>query len=142
MPSPRQLMQFKTEVWDPVMYGGSNDSDVGWGPMTGNASDAPGNPLASKQLGRGQLGYKLRGGDTYFREGVRPGQGLRPLPRFGGQAQQQSMLTPQPGQPRNRTQGADIRLPTGRNLGIQGTQMGPEPRDIGDILDRLREQRQ
>jgi hypothetical protein len=70
-PSPQQLMRFKTQVWDPVV-GGSNLSDVGWGPMTGNASAG----VAANQFRRGTLGYKMRGGDTYFRELVRPGQGL------------------------------------------------------------------
>jgi hypothetical protein len=68
-PTPQQLMRFKTQVWDPVVAG-SNTSDIGWGPMTGNASAG----VAANQFRRGTLGYKMRGGDTYFRELVRPGQ--------------------------------------------------------------------
>lgn len=64
-PTPAQLMRFKTQVWDPVMAG-SNLSDVGWGPMTGNASAG----VAARQFRRGTLGYKLPGGDTYFREAI------------------------------------------------------------------------
>lgn len=73
-PTPAQLMRFKTQVWDPVMAG-SNTSDVGWGPMTGNASAG----VAANQFRRGTLGYKMQGGDTYFRELVRPGVGLPTL---------------------------------------------------------------
>lgn len=63
-PSASELEQFKTQVLGPVMNG-SNLSDVGFGPMTGNASGS----VASHQFARGQQGYKLQGGDVYFREG-------------------------------------------------------------------------
>jgi hypothetical protein len=62
-PSPEQVMRFYQAVLEPVLRG-SNVSDVGYGPMTGNASG----PLAIKQL-RNLEGYKLNGADTYLREG-------------------------------------------------------------------------
>ena len=78
--SREQVEAFKREVWDPVMNG-SNLSDVGWGPMTGNASNdpskGPGGMVARNQFARGTAGYQMQGGDTYFREGVPPGV---PLP--------------------------------------------------------------
>jgi hypothetical protein len=63
-PTPQQIEKFKREVWDPVMKG-SNLSDIGWGPMTGNASGS----VARDQFAKGTQGYKMAGGDTYFREG-------------------------------------------------------------------------
>jgi Meckel syndrome type 1 protein len=63
-PNAAQLAAFKRDVWDPVVAG-SNYSDVGWGPMTGNASG----PVAAHQFGHGTPGYRVRaGGDTYFLE--------------------------------------------------------------------------
>jgi hypothetical protein len=73
--SNAQIEQFKSQVLAPVMNG-SNMSDIGWGPMTGNASNAPGNQVANHQFSRGQLGYTFGNGESYFRENVRPGQGL------------------------------------------------------------------
>lgn len=63
MPSSSELEQFKSQVLGPVMNG-SNMSDVGFGPMTGNASAG----VAARQFAR-QQGYHLKGGDSYFREG-------------------------------------------------------------------------
>lgn len=76
-PTPAQLMRFKTQVWDRVVAG-SNVSDVGWGPMTGNASNQPGNRLADKQMTR-MPGYRMPNGEYYFRERVSPGQRLPTL---------------------------------------------------------------
>src|SRR5262249_57192163 len=44
---------------------GSNLSDVGYGPMTGNASAN----VAAHQFAKGDPGYQLQAGDAYFREG-------------------------------------------------------------------------
>jgi hypothetical protein len=63
-PTAEEFAAFKRDVWGPVSRG-SNLSDIGWGPMTGNASGG----VARNQFARGTLGYKLNGGDTYFREG-------------------------------------------------------------------------
>jgi hypothetical protein len=63
MPSNAEIEQFKNDVLGPVMQG-SNLSDVGYGPMTGNASGS----VAAHQFAR-QHGYHLQGGDSYFREG-------------------------------------------------------------------------
>jgi hypothetical protein len=83
-PSPTELAAFKRDVWDPVV-GGSNYSDVGWGPMTGNASAGQ----AALQYGKGTPGYRIKqGGDTYFREGP-----FRQLPAMNTTvAQQQSPI--------------------------------------------------
>jgi Phage tail lysozyme len=62
--SKEDVAKFKRDVLAPVMAG-SNQSDVGYGPMTGNASGS----VAAHQFARGTPGYKLPGGDTYFREG-------------------------------------------------------------------------
>ena len=43
---------------------GSNLSDVGYGPMTGNASA----DVAAHQFAKGDRGYRLQAGDAYFRE--------------------------------------------------------------------------
>jgi hypothetical protein len=89
--SPQQLEKFKREVYDVVFppdgSPGSNLSDVGWGPMTGNASNDPRQGergmVAKHQYLKGAQGYSMRksGGDDYFREHVRPGDGL---PQAGG----------------------------------------------------------
>ncbi len=63
-PNQAQLNDFKKNVLDPVLKG-SNMSDNGHGPMTGNASGK----VAQHQFQRGTPGYKMAGGDTYFREG-------------------------------------------------------------------------
>ncbi|MGC1353812.1 MAG: hypothetical protein WA858_29155 [Xanthobacteraceae bacterium] len=47
------------------MLRGSNLSDVGYGPMTGNASA----DVAAHQFAKGDRGYRLQAGDAYFREG-------------------------------------------------------------------------
>jgi hypothetical protein len=62
-PTPQEVAQFKREVWDPVMKG-SNLSDIGYGPMTGNASQ----DLAGRQMQR-MHGYTMQTGESYFREG-------------------------------------------------------------------------
>jgi hypothetical protein len=71
---------FQKNVWDPVMKQGTNISDVGWGPMTGNASAN----VAAHQYYRGQYGYSLNNptshGDDYFREHVGPNDRLPPMP--------------------------------------------------------------
>lgn len=84
--SPQQMEKFKREVYDVVFppdgSPGSNLSDVGYGPMTGNASNDPRmgerGMVAKHQYLRGTQGYSMRkaGGDDYFREHVRPGDGL------------------------------------------------------------------
>ena len=80
--NPAAFAAYKREVWDPVMKQGSNLSDVGWGPMTGNASDNPRagerGMVATHQYRRGTLGYDGRpmGGDQWFRENLRPGDRL------------------------------------------------------------------
>jgi hypothetical protein len=62
-PTPQEIEAFKRDVLAKVMAG-SNLSDVGWGPMTGNASAG----VAAHQFAKGTHGYKMRGGDTYFLE--------------------------------------------------------------------------
>jgi hypothetical protein len=84
--SPQQLAAFKRDVYDVVFppdgSPGSNLSDVGWGPMTGNASNDPRmgerGMVAKHQYMKQAQGYSMRksGGDDYFREHVGPGQGL------------------------------------------------------------------
>lgn len=60
-PTPEQFAAFKANVWNPVMRG-SNLSDVGWGPMTGNASA----DVAERAMQR-KKGYRM-GAESYFRE--------------------------------------------------------------------------
>jgi hypothetical protein len=84
--SPAQQAAFKRDVYDVVFppdgSPGSNLSDVGWGPMTGNASNDPRmgekGMVAKHQYMHNAQGYSMRksGGDDYFREHVSPGQGL------------------------------------------------------------------
>jgi hypothetical protein len=84
--TPQQQAAFKRDVFDVVFPPnggpGSNLSDVGWGPMTGNASNDPRmgerGMVAKHQYMRGTQGYSMRrsGGDDYFREHVRPGDSL------------------------------------------------------------------
>jgi hypothetical protein len=69
-PSGAEIAAFQRDVLGPVMKG-SNYSDIGWGPMTGNASGK----TAADQFRARQIGYKVHGGDYYFREGP-----LRRLP--------------------------------------------------------------
>ena len=96
--SPAQLAAFERDVWNPVMHQGSNKSDVGWGPMTGNASNDPRRGergmVAKHQYMKGTQGYSMRkaGGDDYFREHVGPGQGL---PEMGGGANTAQRLSDQ-----------------------------------------------
>lgn len=63
-PSDEDVLIFAKAVIDPIMRG-SNLSDVGYGPMTGNASAG----VAAHQFARGTPGYQLQAGDAYFREG-------------------------------------------------------------------------
>jgi hypothetical protein len=79
-PTPAEVEDFKRNVLGPVMAG-SNESDVGWGPMTGNASGG----VAARQQ---QRGYKLAGGDQYFLEGP-----VRRLPTMPGAAPTQVAQT-------------------------------------------------
>jgi hypothetical protein len=100
--SPQQLEKFKREVYDVVFppdgSPGSNLSDVGYGPMTGNASNDPRmgerGMVAKHQYMRGTQGYSMRksGGDDYFREHVRPGDAL---PQAGGQTATAQAIAPQ-----------------------------------------------
>jgi hypothetical protein len=62
-PTPDEVETFKT-VLTAVLHG-SNLSDVGYGPMTGNASA----DVAAHQFAKGDPGYQLQAGDAYFREG-------------------------------------------------------------------------
>jgi hypothetical protein len=62
-PTPEQFAAFKRDIWDPVMKG-SNLSDIGYGPMTGNASGS----TAAAQFRNKTPGYTF-GQETYFREG-------------------------------------------------------------------------
>lgn len=64
MPSPQEVEDFKNVVLEAVLRG-SNLSDVGYGPMTGNASAG----VAAHQFAHGTPGYQLQAGDAYFREG-------------------------------------------------------------------------
>ena len=71
-----ELQHFKTVILPRVLAG----SDVVKG-MTGNASDAPGNPVRSNQIRRGTPytdEFRKEGGDTYFDEDV--GKTLPRLP--------------------------------------------------------------
>jgi hypothetical protein len=63
-PTPEQVEAFKETVLTAVLDG-SNLSDVGYGPMTGNASAE----VAAHQFAKGDRGYQLQAGDAYFREG-------------------------------------------------------------------------
>ena len=72
-PTNAEVNSYIQNVLIPVLNG-SNQSDIGYGPMTGNASAG----VAGRQYGH-QLGYKLQGGDSYFRE-----PGLRKLPEVQG----------------------------------------------------------
>jgi len=63
-PTPAEVQWFKDHVLSVVMQG-SNLSDHGDGPMTGNASG----DVARDEVKQGIFGYKLVGGDWYFREG-------------------------------------------------------------------------
>ena len=63
-PTPEEVDTFKKTVLDAVLRG-SNLSDVGYGPMTGNASAN----VAAYQFAKGDTGYQLQAGDAYFREG-------------------------------------------------------------------------
>jgi hypothetical protein len=77
-PTQQEISTFAKEVLMPVMSG-SNLSDVGYGPMTGNASGK----VASHQFDEGMPGYRLAGGDSYFREGPF----LHPFPELSPTAQ-------------------------------------------------------
>jgi hypothetical protein len=63
-PSQDDVDTFKKTVLTAVVHG-SNLSDVGYGPMTGNASAN----VAAHQFAKGDPGYQLQAGDAYFREG-------------------------------------------------------------------------
>jgi len=63
-PTPDEVETFKKTVLTAVLHG-SNLSDVGYGPMTGNASA----DVAAHQFAKGDPGYQLQAGDAYFREG-------------------------------------------------------------------------
>lgn len=63
-PTPEEVEEFKDTVLHAVLAG-SNLSDIGYGPMTGNASSN----LARHQFQHGTPGYHLAAGDSYFREG-------------------------------------------------------------------------
>jgi hypothetical protein len=63
-PSQEEVETFEKTVLTAVLRG-SNLSDVGYGPMTGNASA----DLAAHQFAKGDPGYQLQAGDAYFREG-------------------------------------------------------------------------
>jgi hypothetical protein len=63
-PTPEEVETFKKTVLTVVLHG-SNLSDVGYGPMTGNASA----DVAAHQFAKGNHGYQLQAGDAYFREG-------------------------------------------------------------------------
>ena len=63
-PSDEDVSAFEKVVLNPIMHG-SNLSDVGYGPMTGNASAG----VASNQFAHGTPGYRLQAGDAYFLEG-------------------------------------------------------------------------
>jgi hypothetical protein len=78
MPTQGEYEQFLRDVATPVLNG-SNMSDIGYGPMTGNASGG----LAARQMNR-QDGYHLQGGDSYFREPNADGR-LYKLPELQGQ---------------------------------------------------------
>ena len=63
-PTAEEVEAFKNTVLAAVLHG-SNLSDVGYGPMTGNASAG----VAAHQFAKGDPGYQLQAGDAYFREG-------------------------------------------------------------------------
>jgi hypothetical protein len=63
-PTPQEVETFEKTVLAAVLHG-SNLSDVGYGPMTGNASG----DVAAHQFAKGDPGYQLQAGDAYFREG-------------------------------------------------------------------------
>jgi len=63
-PTPEEVEKFEKTVLAAVLHG-SNLSDVGYGPMTGNASA----DVAAHQFAKGDPGYQLQAGDAYFREG-------------------------------------------------------------------------
>jgi len=63
-PTPEEVETFKKTVLTAVLQG-SNLSDVGYGPMAGNASA----DVAAHQFAKGDLGYQLQAGGAYFREG-------------------------------------------------------------------------
>jgi hypothetical protein len=63
-PTEDDVDTFKKTVLTAVVHG-SNLSDVGYGPMTGNASAN----VAAHQFAKGDPGYQLQAGDAYFREG-------------------------------------------------------------------------
>jgi hypothetical protein len=63
-PTPEEVETFIKTVLAAVLHG-SNLSDVGYGPMTGNASAN----VAAHQFAKGDPGYQLQAGDAYFREG-------------------------------------------------------------------------
>jgi hypothetical protein len=63
-PTPEEVETFEKTVLTAVLHG-SNLSDVGYGPMTGNASA----DVATHQFAKGDPGYQLQAGDAYFREG-------------------------------------------------------------------------
>jgi hypothetical protein len=63
-PTPEEVETFKKTVLTAVLHG-SNLSDVGYGPTTGNASA----DLAIHQFAKGDPGYQSQAGDAYFREG-------------------------------------------------------------------------
>ena len=66
-PNAQDLQLVRNQIV-PMILGGSNLSDVGFGPMNGNGSGG----LAMKAFRNGVPGYKMNGGDTYFREWSRP----------------------------------------------------------------------
>jgi hypothetical protein len=72
--SPQELEEFKRDILGPVLAG-SNLSDTGQGPMTGNASAG----VARNQIAHGTpyQNWGGQGGDVLFREGP-----LRDLPRL------------------------------------------------------------
>jgi hypothetical protein len=63
-PTQEEVETFEKTVLIAVLHG-SNLSDVGYGPMTGNASaDRGGTPIRQRRSP-----YQLQAGDAYFREG-------------------------------------------------------------------------
>lgn len=77
-PNAQDLALVKNQIV-PMILSGSNLSDVGFGPMNGNGSGG----LAMKAFRNGVAGYKMNGGDTYFREYSRP---LPTMPSRGPEA--------------------------------------------------------
>lgn len=82
MPRDAEMAHFQSNILRPVLSG-SNLSDQGYGPMTGNASNAPHNPVASHQFARGQQGYIL-GGESFFQERPNWRNRLRPVVQEAG----------------------------------------------------------